>query len=227
MEMNKGVFVLAFFITLFLLILMLLIGSVMNNKRYTYINTQFEEIYNNFNEMQTFFLMAETFGDEMACIAFEKRLSDMDKSIWTLGLKIDQYRIATEEFLKDEYYLKQKTIFNENQLFYLTLLKRLNERCEYEQGEILFFYKNSADCKRCDDQSYVLTSINNKYDEQLAIFSFDMDLNISTVSLLAEYYNVTEFPCLVIQDKKFCGMKSEEHILAQVCDLNKRISFCS
>ncbi len=226
MEINKSIFIIAFLITLFLLMLMLLIGSNMNNQRYKYINTKFSELYTSFNEMQTFFLMAETFGDEMACLTFEKKLKEMDKSIWELAVKIDQYRIATEEFQKDKYYLEQKRAFNENEIFYLTLLKNLNERCSFDQSIILFFYQNSADCKKCDDQSFVLDDINKQYDDDVAIFSFDMDLNISTAELLKEYYNVDKLPCIVIENGTFCGIRSKDFVLKKLCELKPSNPLC-
>jgi hypothetical protein len=227
MEVKPRIFLIALIITLFLLSTTLLIGSVFNNKRYAYIDAQFNKMYNNFNEMQTFFLMADTYGDKMACIAFEKRMSEMDKFLWDLGKKIDQYREASEEFQKDPYYLKQKAAFNENELYYLMMLKKLKERCSYHQAIILFFYKNAKECNKCDDQSFVLTDINKDIDKEVAIFSFDMDLNLSSLEVLAKYYNVSKYPCTVINDHPFCGMQDKNFILKRICDYEPLVSVCS
>jgi len=226
MEVNKQILVISFLITLTLFISVLFVGSVMNNRRYAYINSQFNELYSKFNEMQTFFLMANSYGDKMACLAFEKKLQEMDKFLWNLGRKIDTYRAASEQFQKDLYYLQQKKIFNQQELSYLMMIRTLKERCDLKQTIILFFYKNADECKKCDDQSFVLTDINKKLDPELAIFSFDMDLNLTSLKVLADYYGIDKYPCTIIEDHKFCGMQDKTFILKKLCEYSPWISIC-
>lgn len=221
----KIIFFLAFLITLFLLLSLFIINTFFDDAREQYINDEMQQMFNSLNEMQTFLLMSETFGDEMACLASAAKLQELDKSVWKLGVKIDQYRVASEEFQKDPYYLKQKKLFNENEVFYMMLLTKLQRECNMSQGIISFFYQNSADCKKCDDQSFILTDINREYDDDISIFSFDVDLNMTTLKLLEEFYNITSYPCTVINDQSYCGIQGKEFILQHVCD-NQSLSFC-
>ncbi len=224
--MKRMILVLALFITLFLLSTVLLIGSFFDGKREERINELASDMYSNINEMQTFMLMSEIYGDPMACLAFKSKLQKLDKSVWTLGMKIDQYRIASEEFMKDPFYLMQKKDFNDKEIFYLMLLSKIKKHCKYNQAIISFFYKNSYDCKKCDDQSFVLTDIKKAAENEVSIFSFDMDLNLTTINLLDEYYKIDAYPCIVIDDQKYCGIQDKKFIVEKLC-ANSAISLCS
>ncbi len=217
MKFSNALFLIAFLITLFLFLSLFFLGTIMNKDRKDFINEKMQNMYNNLNEMQIFLLMSETYGQEMACLASSAKLRELDKTIWNLGMKIDQYRVASEEFQRDPYYYEQKSIFNENEVFYLMLLTKLQHECGLNKTIISFFYRNSADCKKCDDQSFILTDLKRKYDEQLSVFSFDLDLNLTSVHLLAEFYNITTTPCLVINDKTFCGIRSLDFVKNQTC----------
>lgn len=217
----------AFLITLVLLLSILLLGSVMDNEREQYIEGEVQRLYNDLAEVQTFFLMEETYGDQMACLAFRSKLLELDKTVWNLGIKLDQYRTASEDFHRSPFYLEQKEQFNENQVFYMMLLTKLKRTCNYDdQAIISFFYQNSADCRSCDDQSFVLTDINRQLDEQISIFSYDVDLNLTTVSLLTEFYNITEYPCVVIEEEAYCGMRDKEFIMERICEHMPTIQSC-
>ncbi len=226
-RVGKNLFIIAFFITLFLFISILFIGSIIGEKRQEFINTEISKLYVDLNEMQTFILMSETYGRRMACLASKEKLKELDHNIWTLGQKIDEYRIATEEFKEDPYYKQQKKIFNENEVFYLLLLTQLKQQCELDHAIISFFYTNSDDCPDCDAQSFVLADINREINEKLSIFYFDNELNISSIKLLRQYYNITEYPCMTINDEPYCGMHDKKEVMKKICDTGIKIPQCS
>jgi hypothetical protein len=213
----KLILITALIITTGLFLMILYTGGLMDDERQTFINQETQKTYNSLNEMQVFLLMSEIYGDDMACIAFENKLRRLDDTVWNLGLKLDQYRVASEEFVKDPFYKEQKAVFNENEVFYMMLLQKLKLTCGYNQTIIMYFYTNGEDCAKCDDQSFVLTDINKDYDEELSIFSYDVELNITTVGLLVQYYNVSEYPCIVIENRTHCGMQDKEFVLNEIC----------
>ncbi|MFT4308859.1 MAG: hypothetical protein ACMXYL_00015 [Candidatus Woesearchaeota archaeon] len=218
MKIKKGLFLTALLITLFLLSTILLIGSLLSDKREETIREQMHELQESIREIQTFFLMSEVWGPEMACLAFRERVTEMDKTIWSLGQRIDQYRIASEEFFRDPYYFEQKRIFNEHQLVYLTLLTKLKQECGYDQVIISFFFQYETECPRCDDQSFILSDINRELGEEVSIFSFDTGLGIKGIELLADYYDIDELPCIVIEETTYCGLRSKRFIMERICE---------
>ena len=225
MEMKKSIFIIAFLITISLLCILLIAGNVLNDDRKTYVEDQMQAI-SDINDVQTYSLMNDIYGNKMACLAFRQKLKDWDKSLWDLGMKLEQYRVATEEFSKDPFYIQQKTKFNENELLYMLFLTKINKECNLDQDVVTFFYKKSEVCSKCDDQSFVLTDIKKDLEENVSIFSFDTDLNITNVQLLVEYYDVSEFPCVIINEKKFCGIEDKNFILKEICETNNNSLNC-
>lgn len=227
---KKTIAVISLIITTFLLITIILLGAILNQGRERYINEQLQSIQNDFGNMETLSLMADSYDKKMSCLAIKKQLKDLDGRLWKLGEKLEKYKSASEEFYEDEYYKKQKRVFNENQVYYYLLMRKMMKKCNLSKETILFFYKNSEECEKCEDQSFILSDINKKDDEdgkqELAIFSFDMDLNLSTINVLADYYEINKFPCIVIDEEKHCGIKGERFIMEEVCHNSTGLYVC-
>lgn len=215
MEVKKSIFLLAFVITVFLLLTILLLGGFLNNERKSTVEDKMA-IINDLNDIQTFSLLSDVYGSKFACLAFKSKLAEWDKSLWNLGLKLEQYRVATEEFQKDPFYLEQKKTFNENELLYMAFLTKTQTECNLSQHIISFFYRKSELCNKCDDQSFVLTDVKRLLEDNVSIFSFDSDLNITSVQLLEKYYEIDQYPCIIINEEKFCGIQDRSFILEKL-----------
>lgn len=226
MAFRKSIFIFALAITVCVFLSVLYIGNVFDSKREAVINQETQETYASITEMQTFWLMSESYGGDMACLAFKTKLQELDQSVWNLGIKLDQYRVASEEFRQSQYYKDQKKLFNENEVTYLLLLRKVQSQCNYKQSILLYFYKNSKDCSNCDDQSYVLTDINTQIPNEVSVFSFDTDLNITTINLLEQYYNISEYPCTVVDDTPYCGIRDKKFLIDAICKSEPNISVC-
>jgi hypothetical protein len=223
--------VLAFVVTVFMLLSLVAIGILLDRGRENYIDSQVSRLSRDFSNMQAYDLLAQSYDDKMACLAFESKLIEMDYYVWQLGEKIDSYRSASEEFQKDQYYISQKKLFNENEIYYMLLLNRMTSKCNLSKHIILFFYQNSVDCKKCDDQSFILRDINlleeNDPQKSVAVFSFDYDLNITTINLLTKYYQVDQFPCIIIDGKRFCGITDRQFIITRICEADPAANVCT
>ena len=217
-------------ITIVIFLSLLMLGSILNQSREHVIDTKIERLYGDLNTIQMLTLITNTYDNEMACLVFEENIKDLDSYIWELGQDIDKYRAATEEFQKSEYYQTQKKAFNSHQFSYFLLMKNMVDRCNISKDVILYFYVNSADCNKCDDQSFILTDISELDDKDgvkdIAIFSFDMDLNITSISILAKYYEVDHYPCLIINEQTYCGIQGRDFILEKICSDNSSINVC-
>lgn len=223
--MTKPVLVTALFITLFLLSTILLLGQWLGGRRADVIQTELTSLHNNLNDLQTFSLLSDSYGNQMACLAFDTKLHEMDRSIWDLGTKLDQYSAASEEFRKSQYYINQKQIFNENEVVYLSILAKLKRTCGLNRTIITYFYGNH--CPDCDAQGAVLSAINNDFGPEVAIFSLDGSLNVTSIKLLGEYFNVTSEPCIVVDNATHCGLKTRSQVEALVCTADPHLSSCS
>jgi len=95
------------------------------------------------------------------------------------------------------------------------LLRERDRRCNKESSpSILYFYTNNpeADCTDCKKMEYILTSMRKEYDT-LHIYSFDYNLELSTVETLKSIYNLEDvFPIIVINREPYYGFKTREEI---------------
>jgi len=226
MVANRGIFIAAAVITVMLFISIYSFNLFLNAQRERVVIERMEQVLDEYQEIQALSLMAEVFGSEMTCLSLESRLSQMDKTLWDAGVKIDRYREATEKFITDPFYLDQKRKFNRNEVIYLSMLHNMKQWCEFNQTTILYFYKKKEDCPNCDAQSFVLTDLNKEIDSELAIFSFDSNLELPSIHVLELFYNITSYPCLVIENGTFCGLYNKDDLIDLLCD-DKNISLCS
>ena len=106
------------------------------------------------------------------------------------------------------------------------MLKGMEEWCQFNQTIILYFYKKKEDCPDCDGQAFVLTDLNKEIDPEIAIFSFDSDLELPSIDTLELFYNITSYPCVVIEDNTHCGLHNKNNLVELICSY-KDISLCS
>lgn len=228
MVKNKNIFIIAAIVTLMLLVSIYSFNTFLNVQRERAIIDRMEQVLDEYQELQTLSLMSNVFGRDMTCISLENSLRHMDRTLWETGVKIDKYRQATEEFFEDPFYLQQKTRFNRNEVLYLSMLQEMKEWCTFNQTTVLFFYKKKEDCPNCDEQSFVLTDLNKEMDEELAIFSFDSDLQLPSIQTLELFYNITQkrYPCTVIEEEVICGLQNRRQMKEALCDYGK-VTDCS
>lgn len=222
---NKPILIIAFLITLLIFISIYFSNLLLHKEREDVIEERMAAFIENYQDVQTLSLMSDVFGEEVTCLAMEAQVLSMNNELWETGTKIDQYRARTEEFMDDPFFLEQKKIFNRNEVLYFSMIKGMEEWCEVNQTSILFFYKKKEECVDCDAQAFVLTDIKHELGNEVAIFSFDQDVALAPVAILAEYYNVTTYPCTVIGEETYCGVYSKEEILKILCQ-EKDFSIC-
>lgn len=69
---------------------------------------------------------------------------------------------------------------------------------------ILYFYSNENDCPRCDEQGSVLSYLRRE-NSNLKVYSFDVNYNLSIVSVLKSLYDISDVPAVVLNDEAYVG----------------------
>jgi len=226
MVVSKKILVTAGIITIGIFILIYSLNIYLNFQRERAVLENMENILDEYQELQALTLMSNVFGKNMSCLSLENSLLHMDKTLWDTGVRIDKYREATEKFITDPFYIKQKEKFNRNEVIYFTMLQNLKQRCDFNQVTILYFYKKKEFCPNCDAQAFVLTDLNKEIDPEVAIFSFDSDLGLSSIKTLEEFYEISNYPCIVIEGNTYCGLHNKKELVNRICDY-RNISLCS
>lgn len=94
------------------------------------------------------------------------------------------------------------------------LSKQVAERCNNLPVTILYFYTDKAVCSDCVKQGYVLDSIRALY-KDVRIYSFDSNLDLTTIKTLKSVYGVKDkLPAVVIDGVTMNGFKTVEEIKA-------------
>jgi hypothetical protein len=225
MVTNKGIFIIAAVITIMLFVSIYSFNLFLNTQRERVVIEKMEDVLEEYQEIQALSLMSDVFGKEMTCLSLESRLTQMDKTLWDTGIKIDKYREVTERFITDPFYIDQKKKFNRNEIIYFSLLQNMKQWCTFNQTTILYFYKKKEECPGCDTQAFVLTDLNKEIDPEIAIFSFDSDLELPSINTLERFYNIDSYPCIVIENSTYCGLHNKNKMINLLCD-HGDISLC-
>ena len=226
MAVERKLFLYAGIITVLLFVMIYSLNVFLSREREDSLSTRMDSLIDDFEEMQALFLMSGIFDTNGTCIALQTWMSQMDKSLWDLGIKLDQYQKVTEEYLKDPFYLEQKKKFNRRQVIYYSILKEAKDRCSLNATSLLFFYRKSEECPDCDAMSFVLTDLKREVNEEVAIFSFDTNLDLPSIQVLPIFFNVTSYPCIVVEGKTHCGLYNKNELTKFVCDAGQ-LSICS
>lgn len=148
----------------------------------------------------------------------------LSEQLSELGEKLSH--TETERGSDDETVIYLKKYYSLLQIKDYLLSKKLAEKCgEVKQPVfVTYFYTNKRDCPDCARQGYVLTRLKQMYPE-LRVYSFDYDLDLSTIESLRTIYKVEEpLPALIVEDKVYNGFKSIEELEALLPDSVKVVS---
>ena len=101
------------------------------------------------------------------------------------------------------------------------LMNEMSARCKLMPHFILYFYSNNSDCAKCEKEGMVLSALREKY-PKLRIYSFDYNLDLSSVRALISIYKIkNSMPAMVINGQVFYDYKSVEDIEKMIPDLLK------
>ncbi len=214
--MSKQLYVIAFLITTGIFLLGLLLGFVVEQKRTSYVEEQYQEQKIVFSSSQLQYEFLSLLHNEEDCPA-------VFKTLYTNLQNLEKTRIRLENFDRDS--TLEKAQFDLLQREYLLaeirywmLAKRTKELCSYDVVTVLNFYSDNNDCPDCDQQAFILTYLKSLFNDRLLIFSFNSDVTEEPmVGILEAAYNVSTYPSLVIDDITYAGLRDTDELLTFVC----------
>ena len=155
----------------------------------------------NWVSLETLLLMEDS---PMFCTYLQDQMTSFDSETFDLGKKIGymEERRGVDPNLKSEYMSLEIRD-------YLTA-QRINKRCGTNTSLILYFVSSSS-CPTCPQQGTELTKARDNND--IRVYTFDMDVTNSMVGSLAKIYNITNYPSIVVNDKTYSGIMDSESIV--------------
>jgi len=202
MDERKNILLRSLLLTILIFAIGILLNHVFDAFRISIIEDVMisHEIDSEAYRVERFF--TETFGGEK-CEIMVARISDLKKEIRKVGEDLGSYSRFSFFRRTDYDYLKRKYFLLE--LRFLSLIQKLNKECDKPYLPIVFFYEIDQDAS--ERQGFILQDLSKDYDQQLIILTLDKDYKDEPlVKLLADNYNVTAAPTLIIDGQPQTGL---------------------
>jgi len=223
---NKYIIAVVFTITAFLL--GFLVNSVIEGKRLDLSQQVLSEQKVELESLYVQFLYTDLLATEENC---SEALGVLDYNLNILGetqRKLEEYN-SEASLRKESFPLILRTYYLEEIKFWL-LAQKIQRLCKDNFDHILvlnFFYGSKYECGDCESQNFILTNLKNEFKDDLLIFNFNVKFTDEPmVHILKEKYNITEYPTIIINNKKFEGLTSEKILFNVVCSCEPSIERC-
>jgi len=216
MVMQKDIFWKAGIFTLVVFISGVLLGYFLESNRINEIRREYRDIEKEWADAKiqsTFYqLMKPDFCEQ----AIKENLNFADR-VYREGLKLEKYEKAnriTDEILYDkEKYVLLKLEFWLNSVY-------LKEKCKTNYTNLIYFYVQNPDLVQKaaqDTQAKILKELKDKYGSDLMLIPLPIDLDIATINILKDVYNINNVPAILINEKnKLTGVNSVEEIEMEI-----------
>jgi len=150
-------------------------------------------------------------GGAFCKFALESNLAFNDK-IYQEGLVLERYE-AVNRFAPE--LLQEKRRYALLQFQFLLNSMELKADCNASYHVLVYFYDHYNGGKEAvqNAQSQVLMELKNKCGGDLMLIPLPLDLDISSISLLAAQHNITSAPSILLDDKVFVGLTGKEKLI--------------
>lgn len=215
-EIRKRRYVLAGILTAMVFVLGLLLGLVIEGKRVELVQDASEEAKVAISSLQLQYAFIDQLSQVGNCADFMNAFGKNVENLETARIKLSNYQDQATVNRREFELLYRNYITSQVQ--YLLLSMKAKKLCSSDIVNVQYFF--SEDCKSCDDQSFVLTFLKQKFGQRLFIFGFDASFRKEPLlNLMVSTYNVTGFPTLVIENTKYVGFMPNSNLTGTVCAL--------
>jgi len=225
-EVNKKRYFIAALLTLFIFILGLMLGLVIEGKRVQYIQSMNKIEKLDYSSLQLQYAYIDQLSQEKNCDAVSKTFESNVKSLIETSERLESYEQNANLNKKDLHALKREYILA--QLNYWLLAKRTKKICNSDLVTILYFYSTDKECPDCGEQAFILTYLKNEFKDKLLIFALDSTyVDEPMIEMLKGQYGISRYPTLVIEGHVFEDFISKDKLLRAICPLYKEdIDYC-
>lgn len=131
---------------------------------------------------------------------------ELEKELQDVGSKLEY--MENQLGFEDRNVRRLKEYYSLLEIRHWLLNKERIERCAGNKTIVLYFYSNDLKkCSTCKEQGFVLDYLKKKYENAIAIYSFDLDSDNGAVKTLISSYKVVGVPSIVIGNQTYLGFK--------------------
>ena len=209
-------YIIAGVFTLLLFVLGVALGVLLDNQRLQWLEHTNKQQELDFKSLQFQYLYLTSLGDENnSCPVLQATLQ---KTISDLSSSLDKFQSfkSNTQLNSVEYQLVGRRYLIDN-LNYWLFAHKSKQACGLDVLSILYFYTEKCDI--CPDQGVILTYFKNVFGDKLLVFPIDAEFASEEpmVKLLLSRFNITTYPTLIIDDKKYPGIVSPAVLRELIC----------
>ena len=141
------------------------------------------------------------------CNYLTQEMQSFDTETFSLGQRIGymEEKKGVDPSLKAEYMSLEVRDY--------LIANKINQKCNENTSLVLYFI-SSSDCLSCKDQGNQLTAARESTGSR--VYTFDMDVKNSIVSALAGMFNVSTYPSIVIDSKKYSEYMTADKLISEI-----------
>ncbi len=203
-------YLLAFFLTLLVFSGGIVVGVVLENARLSSAEqiTLKEKVNLRSLQLQHNYIGSGITDCKTLNTILENNINELGKKVGTI---IEYEKKAV--FNQKEFNLQLQDYFLTEIQFYF-LAQEIEKKCPQNNVKILYFYDENKD----DTQGDILAYLKKRFGGRLLIFSLNSQFpQEPMIRTLLTYYNITQYPAVVIEENVFQGHRSAEQLLGDVC----------
>lgn len=217
-DINKARYVVAIAMTLCIFLLGLMLGLIIEDKRIRLSQAEDAIQKLDYRSMQIQYEYINQLGIENDCPAileaFDENLNNLESS----RIRLENY-LQNSKINKDDFN-RIKRDYTISQIQYWLFAKKKAQICDSDEVSILYFFAEDKVCPDCNEQSFVLTYLKKLFGSKILIFSLNTNFTQEPmIDLLELSYNVTEYPTMLIGNKKIKGLVDKEGMLELICPM--------
>jgi hypothetical protein len=211
-RISISLYIMAFIFTLIIFAFGVYVSWIINKSVAEDLKANIDAMISRLQHLQTIFLLADENAPSF-CPFYATELGRLEEETERMRYKIavlEENKGVTDENLKKEYFIFETNAY--------LLAKKIKEKCNSSEVLVLYFYSNT-NCSICQDQGVELYHARQDLAQQgikVKTYAFDGDLNSSIVEVFKIKYNVTAYPTLIINEKKFAGFLDEKRIIDKI-----------
>lgn len=216
-SISKRLYVVAGIITVLIFLLGILFGIIIDYERVNAVEDLYQTYDLDYRSLQLQFSLLNVLGEESeSCSAFEIAMNSAVSELIDSLERIEAYKEVSSSQQQQFEVLQRRYILDN--IRYWLVVKEARSKCDIKKLPILYLY--SADnCDICPNQGVILTYFKKKYGEDLLVFPINTDLatNEPVINFVLSNYNITKYPSIVVGDKKYEGVVSQERLGPIIC----------
>jgi len=214
--MQKDILLKAAVLTIIAFVAGISIGIWLDLSRVEVAKGRLTEIDLQWNDARLQSLFYQTITESEFCNAAIAANLEFNDRIYKEGQVIEQYELVNR-FAPQ--LIKQKQRYALLQLQFWLNSIALKERCNASYTTLVYFYSHYNESATMEQrlQSAVLADLKEKCGNRVLLIPLPYDLNIATVDMIKDAYNITQTPSILINESLLLsGLQSlpslEEHI---------------